>query len=89
MNVLHLASNPQNITTDEYFTSSSFFNLGINSSYKFELEKLKTNIEVSAGIKNIFDSYQAKFDIGKKRDSNFIYGPANPRTFVFGFKISK
>ncbi len=89
MEILHLASNPQNITTDEYFTSSSFFNLGINSSYKFELENLKTNIEVSAGIKNIFDNYQTTFDVGKDRDSNFIYGPANPRTYVIGFKIFK
>lgn len=88
MDVLHLASN-QNLTKDEYFKSPSFFNLGINSSYKFKLEKLKTNIELTAGIKNIFDNYQTKFDIGKERDSNFIYGPANPRTYVIGFKIFK
>ncbi|CAM1359558.1 Outer membrane receptor for ferrienterochelin and colicins [Tenacibaculum sediminilitoris] len=87
MEVLHLAS-PQNLTADEYFTSPSFFNLGINSSYTFEMEKLNTNLELTAGVKNIFDTYQSKFDIGKERDSNFIYGPATPRTFVFGLKFT-
>ncbi|OCK43787.1 TonB-dependent receptor [Tenacibaculum soleae] len=86
MNVLHLASN-QNLIQDEYFTSPSFFNVGINSSYKFELEKLQTNIEFTVGVKNIFDSYQSKFDIGNERDSNFIYGPATPRTYTLGIKI--
>lgn len=86
MNVLHLASN-QNLIQDEYFTSPSFFNVGINSSYKFELEKLQTNIEFTVGVKNIFDSYQSKFDIGNERDSNFIYGPATPRTYTIGIKI--
>ena len=88
MDVLHLAS-PQNLTSDEYFVSPSFFNVGINSSYKFEVEKLQTNIELSAGVKNIFNEYQTTFDIGKERDSNFIYGPATPRTYVFGIKIFK
>ncbi|CAM1359006.1 TonB-dependent receptor [Tenacibaculum litoreum] len=87
MEVLHLAS-PQNLTADEYFTSPSFFNLGINTSYTFNLEKLSTNLELTTGIKNIFDAYQSKFDIGKERDSNFIYGPATPRTFVFGLKFT-
>ena len=87
MEVLHLAS-PQNLTADEYFTSPSFFNLGINTSYNFNLEKLSTNLELTTGIKNIFDAYQSKFDIGKERDSNFIYGPATPRTFVIGLKFT-
>ncbi len=88
MDVLHLASTIQNITQDEYFKSPSFFNFGINSSYTFEVENLHTNIELSAGVKNAFDKYQTKFDIGKERDSNFIYGPATPRTFVLGIKFT-
>lgn len=87
MEVLHLAS-PNNLSSDEYFTSPSFFNLGINSSYTFELEKLNTNLELTAGIKNIFDAYQQTFDLGKERDSNFIYGPATPRTLSIGLKFT-
>ncbi|TDQ22060.1 TonB-dependent receptor [Tenacibaculum caenipelagi] len=88
MEVLHLASELPNITADEYFTSPSFFNLGINSSYTFEIDKLNTNIELTAGIKNIFDDYQPVFDTGKDRDSNFIYGPASPRTYTLGVKFT-
>ncbi|GFD91292.1 TonB-dependent receptor [Alteromonas sp. KUL156] len=87
MEVLHLAS-PKNLTEDEYFSSPSFLNLGVNASYTFNLEKLNTNLEFTTGIKNLFDEYQSKFDIGKERDSNFIYGPATPRTFVFGIKFT-
>ncbi|WP_422090054.1 TonB-dependent receptor [Tenacibaculum ovolyticum] len=87
MDVLHLASD-KNLIKDEYFKSPSFFNFGINSTYTFEVENLHTNIELSAGVKNVFDNYQAKFDIGKERDSNFIYGPATPRTFVLGIKFT-
>ncbi|MCG8183944.1 TonB-dependent receptor [Tenacibaculum piscium] len=86
MNVLHLASD-KNLAQDEYLKSPNFFNVGIKTSYNFKLENLKTNIEVSAGVKNLFDEYQTTFDIGKERDSNFIYGPATPRTYTLGFKI--
>lgn len=88
MTVLHLASK-NNLSNDEYFKSPSFFNLGIKTSYNFELDRLKTNIEVFTGIKNLFDAYQTSFDIGKERDSNFIYGPSNPRTYSIGLKIFK
>ena len=86
MEVLHLAS-PNNLVADEYFTSPSFTEVGFKSSYNFNLPKLKTNLEFSAGVKNLFDSYQSKFDIGKDRDSNFIYGPAAPRTIFVGVKF--
>ena len=86
MDVLHLASN-LNLANDEYFKSPNFFNVGIKTSYNFELEKLDSNIEFFVGIKNVFDAYQTNFDVGKERDSNFIYGPANPRTYTLGFKI--
>ena len=86
MDVVHLAS-PNNLTADEYFASPSFTEVGFKSSYNFNLQKLKTNLEFSAGVKNLFDSYQSKFDIGKDRDSNFIYGPASPRTIFVGVKF--
>jgi outer membrane receptor for ferrienterochelin and colicins len=35
----------------------------------------------------MFNAYQTDFDIGKNRDSNFIYGPAQPRTFFGGIKL--
>lgn len=86
MEILHLASN-QNLIKDEYFTSPTFAEIGFKSSYTFTIEKLKTNIELFAGAKNLFDGYQKSFDTGKERDSNFIYGPATPRTVFVGLKF--
>lgn len=86
MEILHLASNG-NLITDEYFTAPSFTELGIKSSYTFNVEKLETNIEVFGGFKNLLDDYQSDFDINKERDSNFIYGPATPRTLFLGLKF--
>ncbi|MFD0993879.1 TonB-dependent receptor [Tenacibaculum geojense] len=87
MKVLHLAS-PENLLNDEYYKSPDFVELGFKSSYIFKLPKLKSNVEISGGVKNILDSYQTNFDTGKERDSNFIYGPANPRTFFIGLKFT-
>lgn len=86
MDVLHLAS-PMNLSTDAYFTSPTFTELGFKSSYTFNLQKLGTNVELFAGIKNLFDSYQTLFDVGKERDSNFVYGPATPRSYFVGLKF--
>ncbi len=86
MDVLHLAS-PQNLTNDVYFTSPSFNELGIKSSYNFNLKKIGTSFQLFGGVKNLLDAYQNDFDIGKERDSNYIYGPATPRTFFVGLKF--
>lgn len=88
MDLVHMGSELPNITADEYLTSPSFTEVGFKSSYLFEVPKLSTNIEFSAGIKNIFDSYQSQFDQGKDRDSNFVFGPATPRTYFVGVKFS-
>ena len=43
---------------------------------------------MSYGVKNIFNAYQNDFDIGKNRDSNYIYGPSQPRTIYIGIKYN-
>ncbi|WP_239990709.1 porin family protein [Marixanthomonas ophiurae] len=43
----------------------------------------------SAGVKNIFNSYQDDFDKGPTRDSDYIYGPNAPRTFFIGITFGK
>lgn len=89
MNMIHLASEKPNITKDEYIVTPNFTELGAKFSYILELEKTNTKIELSAGVKNIFNSYQENFDYGKNRDSNFIYGPSIPRTYFVGIKFSR
>jgi len=69
----------------ELRTSSSFYDLGTKVSYTYKLNG--ASVEVSAGIKNILNSYQSDFDSGIDRDPAYIYGPLNPRTIYFGLKF--
>ena len=87
MLILHMGG-AEGVAQNSYLHSKPFSELGFKSTYIFEMESLATNFSLSAGIKNIFDNYQNDFDIGKNRDSNFIYGPALPRTFFINFKVS-
>lgn len=86
MEVLHLAS-PGNLIADEYYKSPSFFDLGLKLNYSFLMRKTGSNLEIYSGFKNLFNAYQTNFDFGKDRDSNFIFGPATPRTFFIGLKF--
>lgn len=74
---------------DMLITSELFFEMGAKISYILPFEFLESGIEISAGIQNIFNSYQDDFDKGKTRDSNYIYGPSKPRTIYFGLKVGK
>jgi len=86
MKVPHFAGAP-NQTVDEIITSNPFSELSTKVGYTFPVEKLGNQVEIYGGIKNIFNAYQDDFDIGKDRDSNYVYGPAQPRTFFVGVKF--
>ncbi|MDX1351158.1 MAG: TonB-dependent receptor [Putridiphycobacter sp.] len=87
MIIPHFAGAP-NQTEDELFESPNFSELNAKFSYVHNIKRCKLNLEFYGGVKNIFNAYQNNFDTGKNRDSNFIYGPAQPRTFYTGIKIS-
>ena len=84
MIVPHFAGAPNQLV-DEMFTSPSFNEVSTKIGYKLPLQS-GTNVEFYGGVKNIFNSYQSTFDIGKNRDSNFVFGPAQPRTIFVGAK---
>ena len=86
MDVAHFAG-AVNQSRDEIIESKVFNELGFKAAYTFNVSKLNTKLELFGGIKNITNSYQEDFDIGKDRDSNFIYGPAAPRTFFLGIRL--
>jgi len=86
MKVPHFAGAP-NQSKDEIIESETFSNLSVKIGRDFSLKNLGTIIEIYGGLKNIFNSYQTNFDIGKNRDSNFIYGPGNPRMLFVGIKL--
>jgi len=86
MFVPHFAGAP-NQDVDEIITTQQFHELNLKLSYFVDIERLNNRIEFFGGIKNLLNSYQNDFDIGKNRDSNFVYGPATPRTFFIGLKL--
>ena len=71
---------------DSETRTQSFWDFGCKLSYTFSLSNV-VNLEINAGVKNIFDSYQRDIDMGAGRDSAYIYGPAMPRTYFFGVKL--
>ncbi len=88
MKVPHFAGAP-NQERDAMITSQSFSELSAKVGYTFNLHNVGSKLELYGGIKNIFNSYQDQFDIGKNRDSNFVFGPAQPRTFFIGITLNQ
>ena len=67
--------------------TEDFFDIALKAAYDFKLYK-SMNLQVNAGIQNIFNAYQNDFDKGADCDSGYIYGPSLPRSFFAGVKIS-
>lgn len=86
MKVPHFAGAP-GIEQDVLNTSPTFLENNIKLSYRFTLKQIKQDLQFNIGIQNMFNQYQKDFDIGKNRDSNYIYGPSRPRTFFLGLKF--
>ncbi|MCB4807423.1 TonB-dependent receptor [Tamlana sp. 62-3] len=61
-------------------------NLKLESHFDFSEDFMVT---ISGGVKNIFNSYQNDFDTGAGRDSDYVYGPNQPRTLFLGLKFGK
>ena len=66
--------------------SDPFFDMGLKLAYYLRMNK-GTEMQIYAGVKNMFNSYQDDFDSSELRDPGFIYGPAAPRTITFGVKV--
>jgi outer membrane receptor for ferrienterochelin and colicins len=77
-----LQSNGQLVIRD----SPQFLDTTIKLSHHFHIGK-DFHIAASGGVQNLFNSYQSDFQSGPTRDSDYIYGPARPRTVFFGLSI--
>ena len=80
-------SGASNQPVDEIISSASFSEVSFKFAYSIGLKKINSKIELYTGVKNILNAYQDQFDIGKNRDSNFVYGPSQPRTIFIGIKL--
>lgn len=66
--------------------SSPFYDINLKLTQHLDIID-DFQIEIHAGIQNIFNNYQDDFDIGPTRDSDYIYGPSQPRTFFVGIRF--
>jgi outer membrane receptor for ferrienterochelin and colicins len=66
--------------------SDPFFDANLKATYDFQVSK-DYHLELSGGVRNIFNSYQPEFDSGPMRDSDFVYGPMAPRSVFISVKI--
>ncbi len=87
MRLVHLSGAPELPDNDKFVETDTFFVNNLKLSYQFDFGNFDSGFEIFGGIKNIFNKYQNDFDTGKYRDSGYIYGPSDPRTFYFGLKI--
>lgn len=86
MKIAHFAG-AINQTEDEFIKTNSFSEFNCKIGRTFESKRFGVNFELYGGLKNIFNAYQNDFDLGKNRDSNYIYGPATPRSVFVGLRI--
>jgi outer membrane receptor for ferrienterochelin and colicins len=87
MTIAHFGGENTGQEVDEYYQTLTFAELSLRLTYKIKVPNVSSGIELYGGVKNITNSYQSDFDIGKNRDSNYVYGPAAPRTFFVGLKL--
>ena len=87
MELVHFSGEGSGQALDEYTSSPSFTELSLRLGYSFEFPNIDTGVEVFGGVKNLTNAYQDDFDLGKNRDSNYVYGPGAPRTVFVGLRI--
>ncbi len=75
------------IDHDRAETTPHYMDTGFKAAYDFHLPG-GVELELNAGVQNIFNSYQKDFDKGPDRDSGYLYGPSAPRTWFAGVKVN-
>lgn len=75
------------VDTDRMENTPDFFELNSKIAYTFGLRD-DINLQLNAGVQNIFNSFQKDLDKGEFRDSGYFYGPTQPRTYFVGIRIS-
>ena len=86
MQVPHFGGAP-GVAEDELYTSPTFVENNVKLAYRFTIKSIGKDLQLSTGVQNMFNAYQRDFDTSQYRDSNYVYGPARPRTFFFGLKF--
>ena len=73
-------------TTETIKDSPNFFVVDFGISRSFALSD-DVEFTLRLGVNNIFDEYQDDLEVGAARDSDYVYGPRLPRSFVIGGRL--
>lgn len=74
------------VDTPEAVNTPTFMVVNAKLSYEMPLAS-SLEMQISCGIQNMFNAYQNDFDKGWNRDSDYIYGPSQPRSLYAGIKF--
>jgi outer membrane receptor for ferrienterochelin and colicins len=74
------------ITADRLETTPAFADINLKATYDIKLNGIA--LQLSGGLKNLFNSYQQDLDKGALRDAGYVYGPSLPRSFFVGVKFT-
>lgn len=74
------------ITEDTEKITPDFFDVNFRINYIIRVNG-HFKMHLNGGVQNVFNSYQKDFDFGNLRDSGYIYGPSQPRTYFAGIKF--
>ena len=74
------------VDTPEAVNTPTFMVVNAKLSYEMPLAS-SFEMQISCGIQNMFNAYQNDFDKGWNRDSDYIYGPSQPRSLYAGIKF--
>ena len=75
------------IPADEQISTPPFFDGSAKLAWHFH-PSTYMRCELSVCCKNFLDSFQKDADFGPEKDSAFMYGPAMPRSWILGMKLS-
>lgn len=84
MIVPHYAGYVENTRMEK---TPEFMEVNVKLNYTFVLRD-QIRLQLNGGIQNIFNSFQKDLDKGADRDSDYFYGPTQPRTYFVGIRIS-
>lgn len=72
---------------NEYRRSPGFGELNLKLDYRVFIAAIDIEVEFFGGVKNIANYFQPDGDNFKNRDSDYMYGPAQPRTLYIGIRL--
>lgn len=86
MALVHFAGG-SGMPADRIATTRPFLEHHLRVDRPLPLLRGTLRLDLFAGLRNLTNAYQSDFDRGPYRDSNYVYGPALPRTLFAGLRF--